>query len=295
MSFDGFQTPGRNDKCWCGSGLKYKKCHERADLRMEVLAGQGEEVLPRYLLKTPKDIEGIKRSAEVNVGVLDLVGERIAAGVSTEEIDRWIYDYCIEHDAIPADLDYEGFPKSVCTSINEVVCHGIPSPDEVLHEGDIVNVDMSTIKDGYFSDSSRMFCIGEVDPEWKRLVEVTRESVKAGLAMVKPWIHLGDVSAAVNKVATEAGFSVVAEFGGHGIGLEFHEDPFVSFVAEAGTGPILVPGMCFTIEPMVNLGGAAIDMNDPNGWTIRTADGTPSAQWEVQLVVTEDGYELLSW
>ncbi len=295
MSFDGFQTPGRNDKCWCGSGLKYKKCHERVDLRMEVLAGQGEEVLPRYLLKTPKDIEGIKRSAEVNVGVLDLVGERIAAGVSTEEIDRWIYDYCIEHDAIPADLDYEGFPKSVCTSINEVVCHGIPSPDEVLHEGDIVNVDMSTIKDGYFSDSSRMFCIGEVDPEWKRLVEVTRESVKAGLAMVKPWIHLGDVSAAVNKVATEAGFSVVAEFGGHGIGLEFHEDPFVSFVAEAGTGPILVPGMCFTIEPMVNLGGAAIDMNDPNGWTIRTADGTPSAQWEVQLVVTEDGYELLSW
>ena len=295
MSFDGFQTPGRNDKCWCGSGLKYKKCHERADLRMEVLAGQGEEVLPRYLLKTPKDIEGIKRSAEVNVGVLDLVGERIAAGLSTEEIDRWIYDYCIEHDAIPADLDYEGFPKSVCTSINEVVCHGIPSPDEVLREGDIVNVDMSTIKDGYFSDSSRMYCIGEVDPEWKRLVEVTRESVKAGLATVKPWIHLGDVSAAVNKVATEAGFSVVAEFGGHGIGLEFHEDPFVSFVAEAGTGPILVPGMCFTIEPMVNLGGAAIDMNDPNGWTIRTADGTPSAQWEVQLVVTEDGYELLSW
>lgn len=295
MTFDGFQTPGRNDKCWCGSGLKYKKCHERNDLRMEVLAGQGHELLPRHLLKTEKDIAGIRSSAEVNVGVLDLVGERIAAGVSTEEIDRWIYDYCVAHDAIPADLDYEGFPKSVCTSINEVVCHGIPDPDVILRDGDIVNVDMSTIKDGYFSDSSRMFCIGEVDPEWRRLVDVTRESVQAGLAAVKPWIPLGDVSAAVNKVATEAGFSVVAEFGGHGIGLEFHEDPFVSFVAEAGTGPILVPGMCFTIEPMVNLGGAAIDMNDPNGWTIRTADGSPSAQWEVQLVVTEDGYELLSW
>ena len=295
MSFDGLPSPERNDKCWCGSGQKYKKCHQKNDLRMEVLAGQGFEVLPRDLLKTAEDIEGIKRSAEVNVGVLDYVGEHIAAGVTTEEIDKWVYDYCIEHDAIPADLDYEGFPKSVCTSINEVVCHGIPSPDDVLKEGDIVNVDMSTIKDGYFSDSSRMYCIGEVDPEWQRLVDVTKQSVEAGLAAVKPWIHLGDVCAAVNKVATDAGFSVVAEFGGHGIGLEFHEDPFVSFVAEAGTGPILVPGMCFTIEPMVNMGDAAIDMTDPNGWTVRTADGKPTAQWEVQIVVTEDGYELLSW
>ena len=295
MSFDGLPNPGRNDKCWCGSGQKYKKCHQKNDLKMEVLVGQGYDVLPRDLLKTAADIEGIKRSAEVNVGVLDYVGEHIAAGVTTEEIDQWVYNYCIEHDAIPADLDYEGFPKSVCTSINEVVCHGIPSPDDVLKEGDIVNVDMSTIKDGYFSDSSRMYCIGEVDPEWQRLVDVTKQSVEAGLAAVKPWIPLGDVCAAVNKVATDAGFSVVAEFGGHGIGLEFHEDPFVSFVAEAGTGPILVPGMCFTIEPMVNMGEAAIDMTDPNGWTVRTADGKPTAQWEVQIVVTEDGYELLSW
>jgi methionyl aminopeptidase len=295
MSFDGLPTPGRNDKCWCGSGLKYKKCHQKNDLHMEVLVGQGFEVLPRDLLKTAEDIEGIKRSAEVNIGVLDYVGEHIQAGVTTQQIDQWVYDYCIQHDAVPADLNYEGFPKSVCTSINEVVCHGIPSEDDVLREGDIVNVDMSTIKDGYFSDSSRMYCIGQVDPEWQRLVDVTRESVRAGLAAVKPWIPLGDVTAAVNKVAVDAGFSVVAEFGGHGIGLEFHEDPFVSFVREAGTGPILVPGMCFTIEPMVNMGEADIDMNDPNGWTVRTADGKPSAQWEVQLVVTEDGYELLSW
>ena len=154
---------------------------------------------------------------------------------------------------------------------------------------------MSTIKGGYFSDSSRMFCIGEVDPEWKRLVEVTRESVQAGLAAVKPWGFLGDVSAAVNKVATDAGFTVVREFGGHGIGLEFHEDPWVGFNEQPGTGPILVPGMCFTIEPMVNMGGVEIDMSDPNGWTVRTADRKPTAQWEVQLVVTDDGYELLSW
>ena len=184
MSYDGLVNPGRNDECWCGSGKKYKKCHREQDERLEELAAQGFEVLPRSLLKTPMDIEGIKVSAEVNVGALDYVAAHIGIGTTTEEIDRWVYDYCIEHDAIPADLNYEGFPKSVCTSINEVVCHGIPSVEDVLKEGDIVNVDMSTIKHGYFSDSSRMFCIGEVDPEWRRLVEVTRESVQAGLAAV---------------------------------------------------------------------------------------------------------------
>lgn len=295
MSFDGMATPGRNDACWCGSGKKYKKCHLANDERMEELAGQGFEVLPRTLLKSAADIEGIKYSAEVNVGALDYVAAHIGVGTTTEEIDQWVYNYCIEHDAIPADLDYEGFPKSVCTSINEVVCHGIPSADDVLKSGDIINVDMSTIRDGYFSDSSRMFCIGDVDPEWRRLVEVTRDSVQAGLAAVKPWGFLGDVSAAVNKVATDAGYTVVREFGGHGIGLEFHEDPWVGFNEKAGTGPVLVPGMCFTIEPMVNMGGVEIDMSDPNGWTVRTADGLPTAQWEVQLVVTEDGYELISW
>lgn len=295
MSFDGMVTPGRNDECWCGSGRKYKKCHLANDERMEELAAQGFEVLPRTLLKSAADIEGIKYSAEVNVGALDLVEARIGVGTTTEEIDQWVYNYCIEHDAIPADLNYEGFPKSVCTSINEVVCHGIPSPDDVLKSGDIVNVDMSTIRGGYFSDSSRMFCIGEVSDEAKRLVEVTRESVQAGLAAVKPWGFLGDVSAAVNKVATQAGFTVVREFGGHGIGLEFHEDPWVGFNEKAGTGPILVPGMCFTIEPMVNAGGVEIDMSDPNGWTVRTADRSLTAQWEVQLVVTETGYELISW
>ena len=295
MTYDGMENPGRNDDCWCGSGKKYKKCHRDLDERLEELANQGFELLPRSLLKGPADIEGIRRSAAVNVGALDYVAEHIGIGTTTEEIDQWVYDYCIQHDAIPADLNYEGFPKSVCTSINEVVCHGIPSPDVVLREGDIVNVDMSTIKDGYYSDSSRMFCIGEVDPEWKRLVDVTYDSVQTGLAAVKPWGFLGDVSAAVNKVATDAGFTVVREFGGHGIGLEFHEDPWVGFNEQAGTGPLLVPGMCFTIEPMVNMGAQEIDMTDPNGWTVRTADGLPTAQWEVQIVVTESGYELLSW
>ena len=293
--YDNEPVPGRNEPCWCGSGKKYKKCHAAIDERLQECYLNGQEVLFRHLLKTPKDIEGIKRSAAINVGVLDMVGKRIHAGVTTAEVDQWIYDYTVEHGGIPADLNYEGFPKSVCTSINDVVCHGIPSEHDVLKDGDIVNVDCSTILDGYFSDSSRMFCIGEVSPERQKLVDVTRESIQRGLAQVKPWNTLGDMAHAVQTYVEENGFNVVREFGGHGIGKEFHEDPFVAHVGEPGEGVVLAPGMCFTIEPMVNAGGADIDMNDPNGWTVRTADGSDSAQWEVQLVVTETGYELLSW
>ena len=293
--YDNEPVPGRNEPCWCGSGKKYKKCHAAIDERLQECYLNGQEVIYRHLLKTPEDIEGIKRSAAINVGVLDMVAERIAPGVTTAEVDQWIYDYTVEHGGIPADLNYEGFPKSVCTSINGVVCHGIPSERDVLREGDIVNVDCSTILDGYFSDSSRMFCIGGVSPERKKLVDVTRESIQRGLAQVKPWNTLGDMAHAVQTYVEENGFNVVREFGGHGIGKEFHEDPFVSHVGEPGEGVVLAPGMCFTIEPMVNAGGADIDMNDPNGWTVRTADGSDSAQWEVQLVVTDTGYELLSW
>ena len=293
--YDNEPVPGRNDPCWCGSGKKYKKCHAAIDERLQECYLNGQEVIYRHLLKTPEDIEGIKRSAAINVGVLDMVAERIAPGVTTAEVDQWIYDYTVEHGGIPADLNYEGFPKSVCTSINDVVCHGIPSERDVLREGDIVNVDCSTILDGYFSDSSRMFCIGEVSPERKKLVDVTRESIQRGLAQVKPWNTLGDMAHAVQTYVEENGFNVVREFGGHGIGKEFHEDPFVSHVGEPGEGVVLAPGMCFTIEPMVNAGGPDIDMDDPNGWTVRTADGSDSAQWEVQVVVTETGYELLSW
>ncbi len=293
--YDGDIELGRNDPCWCGSGKKYKKCHADFDERLQALAMSGEYVPARYLLKTPQEIEGIKRSAEVNVGVLDYVSERIKEGVTTEEIDRWVYDYTIERGAVPAPLNYEGYPKSVCVSPNEVVCHGIPSEDDVLESGDIVNVDCSTEKDGFFSDSSRMFCIGDVSSEKADLVRATKEAVDVGLAAVKPWGHLGDIGAAINTFAKEHGYTVVREFGGHGIGNEFHEEPFVGFVTKPGTGCILVPGLCFTIEPMINMGKHRIDMNDPNGWTVRTKDGLPTAQWEVQLVITDDGYELLSW
>ena len=293
--YDGQTQPGRNDECWCGSGKKYKKCHRDFDERLQDLYEQGFEVPARSLLKTADDIEGIKKSAAINIGVLDYVAERIGPGATTGEVDRWVHDYTVARGGIPADLGYEGFPNSVCTSVNEVVCHGIPSDDHVLREGDIVNVDCSTILDGYYSDSSRMFCIGEVSPERRRLVEETKKAMEAGLAAIEPWGLLGDVGAAVNAHAKGCGFSVVREFGGHGIGLDFHEDPFVSHVAEAGTGMVLVPGLVFTVEPMVNAGGQDIDMTDPNGWTVRTADGSDTAQWEVQVVVTQDGYELLSW
>ena len=294
--YDNDPVPGRNDACWCGSGKKYKKCHEALDEKLQRLYDQGAEPLPRRLLKTPADIEGIKRSAAINIGVLDYVGEHIRAGVTTEEIDRWIYDYTVEHGGIPADLNYEGYPKSVCTSINDVVCHGIPNEHDVLQEGDIVNVDCSTILDGYFSDSSRMFCIGEVSAERQRLVDVTHESVQRGLAAVRPWVTLDEVACAVQECVEEAGFNVVREFGGHGIGKEFHEDPFVGFVEGSPDGDtLLVPGMCFTIEPMVNAGAPGIWIDEKSGWVVHTKDGSDSAQWEVQLVVTETGYELLSW
>ena len=241
--YDGLQSPGRNDECWCGSGKKYKKCHLDFDERLEELAEAGEEVPPRDLLKTPAEIEGIKRSAEVNIGVLDYVAERIAPGVTTEQIDQWVHDYTVEHGAIPAPLDYEGFPKSVCTSVNEVVCHGIPSPDEVLREGDIVNIDCSTIKDDFFSDSSRMFCIGEVDDVSKKLVEDTLKAVQLGLSEVRPFNRLGNVGAVINEFAQSQGYKVVRDIGGHGVGLEFHEDPSVSYVTRRDTGMLLVPGM----------------------------------------------------
>lgn len=286
---------GRNDLCWCGSGVKYKKCHLDFDRRIREFKSMGAEVPSHALLKTPAQIQGIRESAKINIAVLDYVAEHIRAGITTEEIDRWVYEQTVKHNAIPAPLGYEGFPKSVCTSINEVVCHGIPSDKVVLRDGDIVNVDVSTIYNGYFSDSSRMFCIGEVSEEKKRLVEVTRECVYKGLEQVRPWGFLGDMGQAVHEHAVKNGYSVVQDIGGHGVGLEFHEEPWVSYVSKRGTEMLMVPGMVFTIEPMVNMGTDEIYEDEDDGWTIYTVDGKPSAQWEIQVLVTETGYEILAY
>ena len=286
---------GRNDPCWCGSGKKYKTCHMAMDEKIHHYELMGHIVPTHDMLKTAEQIEGIRESSKINVAVLDAVGEMIGPGVTTQEIDDLVHSMTVRMGGIPAPLNYEGFPKSVCTSINEVVCHGIPTPDRVLQEGDIINVDVSTIYRGYFSDSSRMYCIGEVSEEKKKLVQVTRECVDLGLTMVKPWNFLGDMAQVINDHAKENGYSIVVEIGGHGVGLEFHEEPFVSYVTKAGTEMLMVPGMVFTIEPMVNAGTSEIYIDEKDGWTVYTQDGRPSAQWEVTVAVTNDGYEVLTW
>lgn len=286
---------GRNDMCWCKSDKKYKYCHENFDNRIDHFRRLGAEVPTHNMIKTPEQIAKIKESAKINIEILDYVAAHIKAGITTEEIDQWVYDITTKHGAIPAPLNYEGFPKSVCTSINEEVCHGIPSSDVVLKDGDIINVDASTILDGYFSDSSRMFCIGDVSPEKQRLVDIAKESLQVGLKEVKPWGYLGDMGQAINDFAMENGYSVVREIGGHGVGIEFHEDPWVSYVSHRGTEMIMAPGMMFTIEPMINMGKAPIYTDKNNGWTVRTKDGLPSAQWEIQILITNDGYEIISY
>lgn len=286
---------GRNDACWCGSNKKYKACHMASDEKIETFARQGHIVPPRFILKNGEQIEGIRESGKINTAVLDYVAEHIREGMTTEEIDRLVHEKTEELGGIPAPLGYEGFPKSVCTSINEQVCHGIPSEDIVLKDGDIINVDVSTIYNGYFSDSSRMFCIGNVSDEKKKLVDVTKECVELGLAQVKPWGFMGDMGQAVHDHAVKNGYSVVWEIGGHGVGLEFHEEPFVSYVTKKGTEMLLVPGMVFTIEPMVNMGTDEVYTDGGDNWSVYTADGLPSAQWEIQVLVTETGYEVLAY
>ena len=286
---------GRNDPCWCGSGKKYKACHAAFDERIARFAQEGHRVPTRDLIKNADQIAGIKESAKINVAVLDYIEEHIHAGMSTAEIDKIVYDMTTSMGGIPAPLNYEGYPYSVCTSVNEQVCHGFPSEDVILKEGDIVNVDCSTILNGYFSDSSRMFCIGEVSPEKKRLVEVTKECVYKGLEAVRPWGFLGDMGQAVHDHAYANGYTIVREIGGHGVGLKFHEEPWVGYHSKKGTEMLLVPGMIFTIEPMVNMGDVEIYIDDENGWEVYTEDGLPSAQWEIMVLVTEDGAEVLSW
>lgn len=289
------QKIGRNDPCWCGSGKKYKTCHMAFDEKIHHYELEGHIVPSRSILKTKEQIQGIKDSSVINVAVLDAVAKMIGPGVSTQQIDDVVHEVTVKMGGIPAPLNYEGYPKSVCTSINEVVCHGIPSKDVILKEGDIVNVDVSTLYKGYFSDSSRMFCIGEVSEEKKKLVDVTKECMLKGLEMVKPWNFLGDMAQVINDHAKANGYSVVVEIGGHGIGLEFHEEPFVSYVTKAGTEMLMVPGMVFTIEPMVNMGTCEVYIDDEDGWTVYTEDGKPSAQWEITVAVTETGHEVLTY
>ena len=285
----------RNDPCWCGSGKKYKKCHMPIEEKMQLHADRGEIVPSRKLLKTPFQIEKIKASAELNTKVLDAVAEQIHAGMSTEDIDKIVYDVTTKNGGIPAPLNYEGFPKSVCTSINNVVCHGIPSENEILVEGDIINVDVSTILNGYFSDASRMFVIGKTSREKQNLVDCAKKCLEAGMEAAKPYGFLSDIGYAITKCAHAAGFSVVRDLCGHGVGLEFHEDPDVEHYAKKpGRGMMLVPGMVFTIEPMINMGDWHVFIDAADNWTVVSEDELPSAQWEHTFVMREHGLEILT-
>lgn len=264
------------------------------DKKVLMFQEQGCLVPSRKLIKTPEQIEGIRRSGLITTGALDLVEREIRAGMSTQEINDLVHEYTISHGGIPAPLNYEGFPKSVCTSINEVVCHGIPNEYEILEEGDIINVDVTTILDGYYSDASRMFIIGKTSPENQKLVDVAKECLQIGMQAAKPYGFVGDIGYAIQQHAKKNGFSVVRDLSGHGVGLEFHEEPDIDHYGRKGTGMLLVPGMVFTIEPMINMGDWHVFVDEDDDWTVVTEDELPSAQWEHTFVMTENGLEILT-
>lgn len=278
---------------------KVPKGKELTDFDKKILSYQNRGFLvpKNKLIKTPEQIDGIRAAGVINTGVLDLVEREIHIGMSTAEIDKLVYEYTMDHGAIPAPLNYEGFPKSVCTSINDVVCHGIPSKDEFLEEGDIINVDCTTILNGYYADASRMFVMGKTTPKREKLVRVAKECLQVGMEACKPWCFVGDVGNAIQKHAHKNGFSVVRDLCGHGVGNEFHEEPDVEHYGKKGTGMLLVPGMVFTIEPMINGGSWEVcgDEMDPLDWIILTEDGEDSAQFEHTFLMTETGLEILTY
>jgi len=283
---------GRNDPCPCGSGKKYKKCCMVGDGAAK--PSLAEIMLKRYevRLKTPEEIEGIRRCGQLVMRTFEAIEGLIRPGVRTDAIDKAVHKFTLDNGGRPAPLNYHGFPKSVCVSPNEVVCHGIPGPNE-LQDGDIVNVDITTILDGYYADCNQTFFVGTPSPDAQKIVNVTRECLRLGLEQVKPGNVINHVATAIQKYAEGQGCSVVREYLGHGVGLEFHEPPHVPhFRSRYGETP-LVPGMTFTIEPMINLGAKEVRVLD-DGWTAVTADGSLSAQFEQTIVVTEDGFESLT-
>lgn len=287
----------RNGLCWCGSGRKYKKCHLAFDERLESIdfsGHKGQIPPPRTIIKNAEDIAGIKKSAKINDAALNLVAAQIKSGVDTESLNQLAHNYITAHGGIPACLNYHDYPKSICISINDVVCHGIPSQQTILNDGDIVNVDITTILNGYYADASRMFMIGEVTPEAEKLVRVAKECMEKGIAAIRPWGFLGDIGTAIQAHAYAHGYSVVTDLGGHGVGNAFHEEPFVPHVGEPETGMLLVPGMVLTVEPMINAGKYKVYTDSVDNWTVYTQDHSLSAQWEKTILITETGTEILA-
>ncbi len=292
-------TLSRNDPCWCGSGKKYKKCHWGKDRAQALLKAAPTPPRPsrtrdarKIILKTEEQIEGIRRSCQLTRKILDALTDFVHEGQTTEEINTFVHEMTLDHGAIPAPLNYRGFPKSVCTSLNHVVCHGIPDQTR-LQDGDIINIDVTCILDGYFGDASRMYQIGNVAEPAQRLIEVTRECLELGIQEVQPFKTVGDIGHVIQRHAEGHGYSVVREFAGHGVGIEFHEAPQILHYGDPGTGPLLQPNMVFTIEPMINMGRPESKVLKDR-WTAVTVDGSLSAQWEHTVRVTETGVEILS-
>ncbi len=282
----------RNAPCPCGSGLKYKRCCLNRDLPDSGDLTETYYRKYRIRLKREAEVEAIRKAGRVAIETLDLVESAIRPGLTTGALDSLVHDFTLKRGAVPAPLGYRGFPKSVCVSVNEVICHGIPG-ERVLKEGDIVNVDVTPILQGYYADASKTFFVGAPGPDAGKIVEVARASLRAGMSAVSPGNTVGDIGWAIQQLAEGRGCSVVREFVGHGVGSEFHEPPQIPHYGRRGSGIVLVPGMVFTIEPMINLGRKELRIREDN-WTAVTMDGSLSAQFEQTVLVTADGHESLT-
>ncbi|MCA8960741.1 MAG: type I methionyl aminopeptidase [Planctomycetes bacterium] len=312
---------GRNDPCWCGSGKKFKKCcWPRASISADVPADSGSTLAMsgaggaaaaggiftgRWRSDAPRltgsDLEAMRRACRFNAELMDHVRREVRPGVSTGELDRIVHEYTLDHGHTPACLGYRGshptrpYPKSICTSINEVICHGIPSDDEILEDGDIVNLDLTTIVDGWHGDQSETFLIGNVSEVARRLVQVTFDCMWAGIRAIRPHQSVNEIGRAIVELAHANDFSVVEDYQGHGIGREFHQEPSILHYPNPKFELVdLVPGNCFTVEPMINEGRKGTKLDHRDGWTVRTKDGKLSAQFEHTVVVTETGVEILT-
>jgi methionyl aminopeptidase len=283
---------GRNDPCPCGSGIKYKRCCLGKDIQVNREPGAVYARSHKIRLKEEADIEGIRKAGQLVLDTFEQIEDMIRPGVKTDKINTIVHEFTIEKGAQPAPLNYRGFPKSVCVSINEEVCHGIPGK-RVLADGDIVNVDITSVLNGYYADANKTFFAGTPGADARKIVSVAKECLKRGISMVKPGNTVGDIGWAIQTYAENQGCSVVRDFVGHGVGFEFHESPQIPHFGQKGQGIRLIPGMVFTIEPMINLGNKELKILADN-WTAVTRDGSLSAQFEQTILVTQSGYESLT-
>ncbi len=281
----------RNGPCWCGSGKKYKKCHLKEDEAKQKLKN-GRPFKPNKIERSAEYIESMEATCDLAKKTLQMVAENIRIGITTDQINSWVHEFTLDHGAIPATLNYKGFPKSTCTSLNDVICHGIPD-DTIIKEGDIINVDITCNLNGYFGDTSRTFLMGKCSDEAKKICAVAEECLVRGIKAVKPYGRLGDIGAAIQDCAHSMNCSVVEKFVGHGIGRKFHEEPQVPHFGKKGSGILLIPGMFFTIEPMINLGEKGVRILEDN-WTAVTEDGQLSAQYEHTIFITENGVRVMT-